>query len=190
MTNLTNIEVELKFPLLNPEELTQQLNSIATPQKRDTIQKDTYYIPPHRNFLRDKPISEWLRIRETKDKFTVNYKKWHNAGGKCETNSCDELETGINNVSILKQIFSNLNFKDIIIVEKLRNTWHYKNVEIAVDKINELGFFIEVEAKGNFKDIDEAKVHLFEVIKELNAKTGPQDFKGYPHRLLERSGHL
>jgi len=49
---LTDTEVELTFPLLNREELLGVLKRIATPVKVDQYQKDTYFIPPHRNFLK------------------------------------------------------------------------------------------------------------------------------------------
>ncbi len=60
---MKNIEVELKFPLLNPHELTKKLNAAAQKQKQGEYQKDTYYVPVHRNFTDKKPISEWLRVR-------------------------------------------------------------------------------------------------------------------------------
>lgn len=187
MTNLENIEVELKFPLKNPEQLIKKLNSIAKQQKQRDYQKDVYYIPPHRNFLKQKPISEWLRIRETKKGFGLNYKKWH-SGEKVV--SCDEFEINIDNISELKKIFEALNFEEIIVVEKTRDTWSCKDTQIAIDNVTDLGRFIEIEAKGNFKDIEEAKEHLYSILKELNAELGEQDFKGYPHRMLERKGML
>ena len=55
---MKNIEVELKFPLLNPHELTKKLNAAAQKQKQGEYQKDTYYVPVHRNFTDKKPISE------------------------------------------------------------------------------------------------------------------------------------
>jgi adenylate cyclase class 2 len=184
MSNLKNIEVELKFPLMNHEELAESLNTIAKKQEA-TSQKDTYYIPKHRNFLEKTPISEWLRIREEKDKITVNYKNWHDApGGK--TISCDEFETGIDNAEIMKNIFRVLDFKEIIIVEKTRNTWHYKDVLISIDMVEGLGNFIELEANGSFPDIQKAKDHLYRILNEINAKVGEQDHKGYPHLVLEK----
>lgn len=180
------IEIELKFPLLNPEQVIDKLNLIAQSEK--SKQKDIYFTPPHRNFLESKPISEWLRLRESEKGFTVNYKKWHNAEGKAV--SCDEFETTIGNVALLKKIFESINLKEIITVDKSRNTWNYKDTIIAVDEVTDLGFFLEIEAKGTFTTIDQAKQHLYTVLEELNAELGPQDFKGYPYRMLEQKGLL
>lgn len=179
---MKNVEVELKFPLYNYEELMQKLNSIA--EGKEEYQKDVYYTPKHRNFLEKKTISEWLRIREESNKFILTYKNWHN--DKNRAVSCDEFETQVEKLSSLKKIFENLNFKEIIVVEKIRSIWEYSGVLIAIDKVKDLGYFIELEAKGDFKNIEEAKKHLYSVLEELNAEVGSQDFKGYPYLLLEK----
>jgi adenylate cyclase, class 2 len=180
-------EVELKFPLLNQKELIEKLNSIAKIVSRGEFQKDIYYTPAHRNFLAKKPISEWLRLRESKKGHSLNYKKWHNENGN-KSVSCDEFETKLENIGAAKQLFENLNFKELVAVEKNRSVWNYKNTEIAVDEVKELGNFIEIEARGNFADIEEAKKHLYLILKEIWAEVGEQDFEGYPYLLLKKKG--
>jgi adenylate cyclase class 2 len=188
MDNLKRIEVELKFPLLNHTELTEKLKSIAKLEKKGDFQKDSYFTPAHRNFLSKKPVSEWLRLRESKKGFSLNYKKWHNAVDK--TVVCDEFETKIEDIDALRKLFENLNFRELIIVEKNRDIWNYKGTEISIDKVKELGNFIEIEAKGNFSNIEEAKKHLYKILKELDAEVGEQDFEGYPYLLLKQKGLL
>ena len=56
--------------------------------------------------------------------------------------------------------------------------------------MKELGSFIEIEAKGNFASIEEAKKHLYEILKELSAEVGEQDFEGYPYKLMKQNGLL
>ncbi len=189
MGNLKHIEVELKFPLLNHKELIEKLNSIAKLEKQGDFQKDTYYNPAHRNFLGNKPVSEWLRLRESKKGFTLNYKKWHNEDGN-KTVFCDEFETKIENIEAFKKLFESLNFKELIVVEKNRTVWDYKNTEIAIDEVKELGNFIEIEANADFNSIEEAKQHLYFILKEIRAEVGEQDFEGYPFLLLKKRGLL
>jgi adenylate cyclase, class 2 len=184
MSNLKNIEVELKFPLKNKEEVIAKLNSIAKQDKNNETQIDTYYNPPHKDFLQQKPISEWLRLRESDNGVFFNYKNWHNKEGNAV--SCDEYFTKIRDVEPFRTILKQLDFKEIVVVNKTRNTWIYKNVEIAIDKVEELGNFIEIEAAGNFKDIEEAKKHLYSILKEIGADVGNQDFDGYPYNLMKK----
>jgi len=178
---MKEVEVEIKFPLNNPKTVIKKLNSIAKRIKSDDCQKDVYFIPSHRNFIKQEPVSEWLRIREGKRGTVLNYKKWHSTGGV----SCDEFETSVDNIVALKRIFQSLDFNQLITVEKTRSSWDYNDVEISIDKVTELGWFIELEAK-NESSIGEAKELLYKALKELNADVGPQDFKGYPHLILDK----
>ena len=179
-------EIELKFPLHDAEELLARLSSFG--ECSEKVQKDTYYVPAHRNFVKQDPIKEWLRIRETKDGVRLNYKHWHDLF--TETVHCDESETDVEDVEALREIFSKLDFEEIIVVEKVRKSWLKDDVEISVDSVTGLGDFIELECKKEFDSVEEAKDHLYSVLKEIKAEVGERDFKGYPHLLLEKAGLL
>ena len=180
------IEVEFKFELFNSDKLIIKLNQIAD-FKGEESQKDTYYNAPHRNFLSVSPIKEWLRIRETNGKTKVNYKNFHHTS-EYNAVSCDEFETNVEDKEVIKRIFESLNFSEMIVLEKVRKNWEYKNVIISVDEVRGLGSFIEVEAGDGFESIEDAKKQLQIVIKEIGAEVGNQLFKGYPHLLMEKNG--
>ena len=177
------IEIELTYHLLKPDDLKKRLNSISE-FVGESVQIDTYYVPAHNNFLAEKPILKWLRLRESGKKNSVTYKKWHGVGGV----SCDEYETVVEDAREMKKIFSQLDFKEIVVVEKRRQIWNFKKAEITIDHVKDFGVYIEIEAKGDFKDIKEAEKYLYEILKEIKAEVGDQEFKGYPHRLLEKKG--
>ncbi len=192
MDTLKQVEIELKFPLLNSKELAETLHRIAKLKKQGDLQKDTYYTPAHRDFVKQKPISEWLRLRESKKGCSLNYKKWHTTEGE-KTVSCDEYETKIDNILSLTKLLKNLDFKELIVVEKSRTSWEYKDVEISIDEVTGLGTYIEIEAQGDyggFTNIEEAKKHLYTILKEIRVQVGEQDFEGYPHQLLKKKGLL
>lgn len=182
--NNKQTEIELKFPLLNPEELIQRLNKIAKPEQQNLFQKDTYFVPAHRNFLAKEKVNEWLRIRETKNKITLNYKNWYPDGIHCK-----EFETNIEDVVALKKIFESLDFKEIVVVEKLRSIWIYKGVEIAIDEVKDLGSFIELESKIDL-DFEDVKKLLYSMLEELKVEVGAQDFRGYPYMLIKKKDLL
>ena len=185
---MANIEIELKFPLKNPEKVIEFLNSNANQNKKDISQKDIYYNAPHRNFVKVKYPYEWLRIRETKKGFSLDYKHFHPENVKV-TDYCDEFETKIENVESLKKIFLNLDFKELICVDKTRSTWNYKDVEIAIDEVKGLGSFIELELKKEVENPKEGKEYLYSILKELYADVGEEDLRGYPFKLLENKGY-
>jgi len=181
------IEVELKFPLLNHEALVQRLDKIAVREKMNDFLKDVYFTPVHRNFIAEEPTSEWLRIRTNNEgKSSINYKDYDKKKNGANTVHCDEFETEVGSERVLEKIFGRLDFREICVVEKKRSTWNFKDVEIAIDDVKDLGWFIELECKGSFSSIEEAKKHLYSVVKELDAELGEQDFKGYPKLLIEK----
>lgn len=182
------IEIELKFPLRNPEELIAELNEKAKLIAKDIFQKDTYFVPPHRNFLENKYPYEWLRLRETNKGASLDYKHFYPENTE-KTDYCDEFQSEVNNVNAIRKIFKSLDFKESVIVEKSRTIWEFKEVEIAVDNVKELGFFIELEAKNDFENPKEGKKFLYNILNELNAEVGEEDLRGYPFLALEKRGH-
>lgn len=188
MNSMKDLEIEIKFALKNPKKVISKLGKIAKTDKKDVYQKDTYYIPSHRNFLKQIPVKEWLRIRESENGFMVNYKNWYTTKKKDER-YCDEYETSFEDLEAMKNIFKALDIEEVVVVEKNRNTWHYKDCEVAIDKVTNLGWFVELEIKGKFDSVDEAVKHLYKVLEELDAELGKEDKRGYPYRLLEKKGY-
>ena len=71
-------------------------------------------------------------------------------------------------------------------MKKERSTWLLEDVEIALDTVEGLGTFIELEAKSESEDIENIHAHLQKVLQMLEAETLPQDRRGYPYQLLHR----
>lgn len=116
--------------------------------KSEKRQFDEYFVPAHRDFLNVRPVSEWLRIREVGDEYSLNYKNWHfTKNGK--SYHCDEFEIEIKNSDQMRKILKVLDFKPIVTVDKARRSWLYDDWEISLDRIKELGDFAEIEYKGN-----------------------------------------
>ena len=56
----SNIEIEIRAPLKNPQEAIKYLDKYAQIISKKVYQKDTYYNPKHRDFLKPKYIYEWV----------------------------------------------------------------------------------------------------------------------------------
>jgi len=187
MTMNKNIEIELKFPLLNSQEVESFLQSKGD-FKYESFQHDVYLNPPHRNFLANKDnVCEWLRLRVSKGQAQINYKDWLPHSEKIKTH-CNEYETRVDSYDQLKLILDALNFEFLIEVKKIRKVWIYKDVEISIDIVEGLGEFLEVEYKGELSEVDQAREYLHLIIQEINAMTSDIDLKGYPFLLLEQKG--
>lgn len=180
-------EVEVKYPLLNPSIVLDALRTLSAKKIiSDQYQLDIYYTPRHRNFLDHEIVSEWLRIRKTGKKNTVNFKRWLPIGAAIQTH-CDEFEVVVDDAQLMEKLFHALDFLEIIRVEKKRNSWRFRQLEISVDEVNGLGYFIELEAVHTVeeKDIPNIQRNFSEILQLLNAEVGVQDRRGYPYLMIE-----
>jgi len=183
-----NVEVEIKVQVENLEEIRKK---VAEQGKlvRSINQIDDYYIPCHRDFFAQKPHpTEWLRIRNNPDKAIFEYDLSINKNEAGEQECAEEYETEVSNPEELKKILNFLNFKKVITVDKKREYWMCGNIEIALDEVKELGFFVEAEAKGDFKNNEEAKKACQDFLSSLGVDNinERQINKGYPVLILEK----
>ena len=181
-------EVEVKFPLFNREVVLQEIEKLGLQKKViDEVQCDRYYTPFHKNFLEPEIVSEWFRVRETKNKCSLNFKQWLPIGAKVQ-NQCNEYETKIDDAYALRKILDLLDFKEIIVVNKTRNSWIYENVEISIDYVDSLGAFIELEAMDQVSEEEIFLVHehFNKILSHIKAEVGERDHRGYPYLLIEK----
>ncbi|NMC35535.1 class IV adenylate cyclase [Candidatus Beckwithbacteria bacterium] len=186
--NPNDIEIEIKLPLKNPEEVIAFLQKKAKLLAKNTHQKDIYYTPKHRDFLATKYPYEWLRLRHSSKGNCITYKHYYPENTKV-TDYCDEFESSLDNISVLEKILTSLDFKTLAVVDKNRSTWDYKQVEVAIDEVKDLGSFIELEAKRQFPTPQAAKEYLYEILEELHAQVGKEELRGYPYLLLAKKGY-
>lgn len=151
---------------------------------------DQYLSPSHRNFLAPEFPFEWLRLRLKNNKVVLNYKHWYPENAEVSTH-CDEFETEIQNSDSLLRIFKALDITPLIIVDKVREKYNYKDeFDISIDFVKELGYFIEIEYIGKSNKIEEANKLLLEIAKTLNLDISQRDNRGYPYLMLEKVGQL
>lgn len=184
-----NIEVEIKIKINNFRGIKNKLQKYGKPVKL-IKQIDEYYIPCHRDFFKQKPFPvEWLRIRTNPDRTIFEYDKSINKNANGEQEYAEEYETEVSCPDELRKILKFLDFKKVIIVEKKREIWNCGNLEICLDKVKDLGFFIETEAIGNFKNSKEAKKACHDFLNKLEINVTKENLinTGYPMLLLEKN---
>jgi adenylate cyclase, class 2 len=155
--------------------------------KYERRQRDQYFTPAHRDFLSANPIEEWLRLRDADGVFTLNYKKWH-LDGEGRGLYADEYETKIESLEIGEKILGALDAKPIIVVEKVRKAWNYKEYEVCLDSVKDLGDFVELEYIGSRDAADHKEIMdgMIAFLKELGCGTLTINHSGYPALLLGR----
>ena len=186
-----NQEIELKFKLDKEEflKIKENTSKIAEFVKK-VEQKDEYISPPHKNFLAARYPYEWLSIRERGNKTILNYKHFYPEEVEVHTH-CDELEFEAENAEQLRKLFSALNFRANVTVEKQREVYTYNDeFEIAFDTVKELGCFIEIEALKHAETVEKTREKLFKFAKSLNIDISTSDKRGYPYIMMKLKGMI
>ncbi|MEI8091711.1 MAG: class IV adenylate cyclase [bacterium] len=136
MDSTKHLEIEIKFTLKNPDATLGFLQQHGEFVK-ESFQKDTYFLPPNKNYLEAKPIHEWLRLRESDKGDSINYKNRAVKDGVDQC-YCDEFETHLDSIEDMKKIFGVLDIKPLVVVNKKRKVFMYQGVEIAIDEVDDL----------------------------------------------------
>ncbi|MBU1134897.1 MAG: class IV adenylate cyclase [Nanoarchaeota archaeon] len=145
------------------------------------IEKDTYFFPPHKDFLMTENGKENLRIRESENKNEITYK---NVIYNNESYShAIEKNTNISNVSEMFEILKNLGFRTHITIKKDREIFDNGKFKITIDNVENLGLFAEIEHKGTENESVLLK-ECMEMAKKLNLERIEK--KGYLRLLEER----
>jgi len=177
-----NIEIEIQVKIEHATPLLGFLEKNAK-FREETRQIDEYYSPTHRDFIAVRPIKEWLRIRNSNGKYSVNYKNWHYDNGR--STHADEYETSIESPDKMRNIFQVLNFKNVATVDKIRKIWDYKDWEVSIDSIKNLGDFVEIEYKGSsIEDPKKITAEMTQFLKDIGCGKVERNYVGYPFQLM------
>jgi adenylate cyclase, class 2 len=141
---------------------------------------DIYFNSPLRDF---RESDEALRIRVREGGARITYK-----GPKldCSTQSRKELTSGISDPEVLEEILTSLGFVRAGAVRKVRTKYLLNGLILAMDDVEGLGSFIEIEASGS-EDWSVERIKVEEMLNALGL--GESLRKTYLEMLLE-SGHI
>ncbi|MFH1332524.1 MAG: class IV adenylate cyclase [archaeon] len=184
-------EVEIKIPVSHNEfySVREMIKNSKTASFIDkSTQIDHYYVPAHRNFVGVKYPFEWLRVGVRGGKTIVNYKHFYPENEEKFTH-CDEFSTEIENGEQLTKIMLALNFKKIVTVEKTREAYLYDNIfEVALDKVKDLGFFVEIEAKKDLGGVWATRYEISALACKFMLNPSKADLRGYPYLMMAQQG--
>ena len=140
---------------------------------------DTYYNSPVRDFS---TTDEALRIRSVNGRSVLTYK-----GKKLDSVSKTrpEFETEVDGDSA-RSILIALGFFESGVVCKRRELFSYQNMTIALDSVEGLGEFIEVEKQADC-NIEDHCDEIFTFLEELGIRKEDSIRTSYLEMVLERN---
>jgi adenylate cyclase class 2 len=182
---MTMFEVEQKFPITDEAALLSKLASLCGVPGEAMAQVDCYYAHPARDFA---TTDEALRIRCVGELNFITYK-----GPKLDltTKTRREIElplAGGTQMAIeYDRLLEALGFRPVAKVHKQRRLvaleWQARHVEVAIDDVEGVGRFVELELSADEADLDTARAALAALALTLGLSGGER--RSYLELLLE-----
>lgn len=180
-------EVELKFPLPDVARMEPQLAELGAEHHKTQEQVDTYFAHPQRDFA---TTDEALRVRRQGDEVCITYKGPRDPG---PVKSRREIELPVGggesqSATELADLLTLLGFQAVRDVVKHRKFYHLRwqdrDLEICLDRVRNLGEFLEIETLADAADRDQAAEVVLSLAKRL--ELGEPEPASYLHLLLSQ----
>lgn len=179
-------EVELKFPLEDPQPVLSRLLQWQARPGSPVEQSDHYFDHPGRDFDR---TDEALRIRTVDERCWLTY-KGPLVDPRTKTRREIELPFGrrAEDAAKLAELLEALGFREVRTVRKRRTPyrldWDGLSVELALDEIDELGTFLEIEAAAEEPERERITESLLSFAERLGLRGAIR--QSYLELLLQR----
>jgi adenylate cyclase class 2 len=183
------MEIEMKIPLepfFSPDNILPHLSEkLGTPYAKIT-QIDTFFQSPIKDFRQS---DEALRIRQIQSKEVTEIVEFTYKGSK-EGKTMkirDEISVEVSDKEKLLRILQKIGFQDVAIVKKERINWKRFDAIVSYDKVDDLGFYLEIEllSTGKPKRTTGSKEKINRIAKEIIPKwTGMEERRSYLELLI------
>lgn len=167
-------EIEVKAELKDHQAVLEKLKGLGCEISEPIVQKDRVFIHKDIGFKDITVGTPILRIREQGKKVIFTYKsiqgdELHKKEHEVEVSSASEMD------AILKEV----DYYEVVRFEKKRVGCKYKNIEICLDEVKDLGSFIEAEEMTDTKSAGEVQKELFRFLESVGVDSGDRVHKGY-----------
>ncbi len=165
------IEVEIKAKIQDPKTAFEKIKELGGTYSHSEIQRDIYFNGENKDF---RESDEALRIREIPDGDDfINILTYKGPKLNTESKTRKEVEVTIDNKENMTEILISLGYRPSAIVNKVRRIFNYEEYTITVDKLKELGYYMEIEyVTDNEEDIDNIQDKIFEIFNKLGINDG------------------
>jgi len=161
------MEIEIKAKVNNLAKLRKQVLNLGAKKIKNKHQVDLYLSPPHKSFFN---TCYYLRVRQDLINKTASF-DYHILKSSGQYSVSKETEVEVKNGKVLLKILKELDFTEICVIDKKREVFQYQDFEIVLDKVKNLGNFIEVELKGSFRNREKHKNRIIEILDKLGVKS-------------------
>ncbi len=170
----TEIEAKLKVDSL--QEIENKLKKLDAEFVAEQLQTDTLFDDSNATLTNtDRCLRLRQQVVDEDTRFFLTYK-----GAKEESNykKRQEIEIEVNDADSTEKLLSELGYERKLSVEKKRRLWRFGECEVALDRLQMLGDFVEIEGPNDEK--------INQVQKSLGLEDLPHIPKSYASMIMEK----
>jgi len=181
-------EIEVKVKTKDNEEVIRILEAAGCVFSAPIEQDDVTYAATKESmdaFMRSKVFARIRQVTDGDTIFTVKFDDQRHELGMAAT----EHEVRVDSATELEQMLFLMGLVRIVRVKKMRRKTTYREYELCVDDVEELGSYMEIEKLAE-KDADPRAVHeeLVDVLESLGIDLEGRVTAGYDMLMLEKEG--
>ena len=169
------------------DECRKKLEKFKSIGKKEVI--DIYYYDPLRNSLKpnDKnEINQCMRLRKKNNNSFVTY-KIDNFDSNNVWLYSDEYETEVEDFDMIQEIIKLLGLKELLTIHNKKTLYIADKYEIALEEVDELGNFLEVEYCTNEDvDVELIKSKIQDFIDNLGILVSEELHMGKPEMIIKK----
>jgi len=147
-----NIEIEAKLKVESLEDVKRGLVELGAEFTNEKLQRDFYFDDTNRTLTK---TDQCLRLRRelvgNSERFFLTYK---GAKEKDQFKKRQEIDIEIEDFDSMEKMLTSLGYNRVLVVEKKRGTWRYRDCVVALDELPLLGEFVEIEGPDDEKISD------------------------------------
>ncbi len=175
-------EIEVKLRVNNLEDLEKKLQDKGLVISKELHQHDVIYSQNGEQiFLGLKPGQNVVRIRDENGKLELNLKQQ-------QTHELDniEWETEVKDREAMHNILLLLGWKPEVEVKKIRKKGKLGEYEICLDKVEQLGSFVELEKMADDTvDAEKVKEDLLVILESFGLSRNDEETRGYDTQIFQ-----
>jgi len=180
------LEVETKVKIDNVSKLRNKIKKIARFEKKES-RGDDYFALQKRGYPKKS-----FRIRDNGKKLIVNFKKHLKKLYRQGVVVKKEFEFELSDMAHIGNFLALLDdfgFKEWVKKRKTTESYLYKKdkrVVIEINKVQHLGYYMEIEYKAKLSEVEKARKKILQVLQELEITKDMIDNIGYTKRLYNK----
>lgn len=181
---MSSKEIEIKLQLEESDyiRLEKLLDEMAS-SKIQKHQIDVYYSPLGNSFYDSG--DRCLRVRTEGDSTILSYKRIFEENTNKQF--IEEYETCVDNFEMIDNILKGLCFWREITVDKFRVEYFLETgFLVALDKVQNLGYFIEVENCNENDELEKRNQDLYVFVQQLQVDLTHRNTEGYSNMIFRR----